>query len=122
MTLWIVACQAPLSIKFSRQEYWSGLPFPSPGDLTNPGLKSRSSTRISYRRILLPSDEYNDLGWENGKKTLWVEGTERIKPGWNTMESSSSFIWREGGASKMIRKKMGKEDWEHNEKDFSCHN
>ena len=35
----IVACQAPLSMGFPRQEYWSGLPFPSPGDLPNPGIK-----------------------------------------------------------------------------------
>ena len=35
-----VACQAPLSTEFSRQEYWSGLPFPPPGDLPNPGIKS----------------------------------------------------------------------------------
>ena len=34
--------QAPLSIGFSRQEYWSGLPFPSPGDLPNPGIEPRS--------------------------------------------------------------------------------
>ena len=34
---WTVVCQAPLSMGFSRQEYWSGLPFPSPGDLPNPG-------------------------------------------------------------------------------------
>ena len=34
-----VACQAPLSIRFSRQEHWSGLPFPSPGDLPDPGVK-----------------------------------------------------------------------------------
>ena len=40
--LWTVAHQAPLSMGFSRQEYWSGLPFPSPGDLTNPGIKQRS--------------------------------------------------------------------------------
>ena len=40
--LWIVACQAPLSLGFSRQEYWSGLPFPSPGDLPNPGIEPRS--------------------------------------------------------------------------------
>ena len=33
---WTVACQAPLSMRFSRQEYWSGLPFPSPGNLPNP--------------------------------------------------------------------------------------
>ena len=39
MTPWIVACQPPLSMEFSRQEYWSGLPFPSPGGLPNPGIK-----------------------------------------------------------------------------------
>ena len=38
-TLWSVACQSPLSMRFSRQEYQSGLPFPSPGDLPNPGIK-----------------------------------------------------------------------------------
>ena len=37
-TPWTVAYQVPLSMGFSRQEYWSGLPFPSPGDLPNPGL------------------------------------------------------------------------------------
>ena len=37
-----VSCQAPLSVEFSRQEHWSGLPFPSPGDLPNPGIKPRS--------------------------------------------------------------------------------
>ena len=36
------ACQAPLSMEFSRQEYWSGLPCPSPGDLSDPGIKPRS--------------------------------------------------------------------------------
>ena len=39
---WTVACQAPLSMGFSRQEYWSGLPFPSPGDLADPGIRSGS--------------------------------------------------------------------------------
>ena len=38
-TPWTVAYQAPLSSGFSRQEYWSGLPFPSPGDLPNPGIE-----------------------------------------------------------------------------------
>ena len=37
-TPWTEACQISLSMEFSRQEYWSGLPFPSPGDLPNPGL------------------------------------------------------------------------------------
>ena len=39
MTIWTIACQAPLSMDFSRQEYWSGLPFPSPGDLSNSGIE-----------------------------------------------------------------------------------
>ena len=39
---WTVACQAPLSMGFSRQEYWSGLLFPSPGDLPNPGTEPKS--------------------------------------------------------------------------------
>ena len=41
-TPWTVACQAPVSMGFSRQHYWSGLPFPSPGDLPKPGIKPRS--------------------------------------------------------------------------------
>ena len=41
-TPWTIACQAPLSMEFSRQEYWSGLPFPSPGDLPDPGIEPRS--------------------------------------------------------------------------------
>ena len=39
-TPWTIACLAPLSLVFPRQEYWSGLPFPSPGNLCNPEIKS----------------------------------------------------------------------------------
>ena len=42
LTPWTVAYQAPLSMGFSRREYWSGLPFPSPGDLPNPGVEPGS--------------------------------------------------------------------------------
>ena len=38
-TQWTITCQAPLSMEFPRQECWSGLPFPSPGDLPNPGME-----------------------------------------------------------------------------------
>ena len=41
-TLWTVAPQAPLSLGFSRQEYWSGLPCPPPGDLPDPGVEPAS--------------------------------------------------------------------------------
>ena len=44
VTPWTVAHQAPLSTRFSRQEYWSRMPFPPPGDLLNPGIKPRSLT------------------------------------------------------------------------------
>ena len=43
-TLWTVACKAPLSMEFSRQEYWSGLSCPSPRHLPNPGIKPLSLT------------------------------------------------------------------------------
>ena len=52
-TPWTVACQAPLCMGFSRQEYWSGLPFPSPGDLPDPGTEPRS---LSLQTCSLPSE------------------------------------------------------------------
>ena len=42
VTPWTVACQVSLPMGFSGQEYWSGLPFPSPGDLSDPGIEPRS--------------------------------------------------------------------------------
>ena len=52
-TPWTVACQGPSSMGFSRQEYWSGLSFPSPGDLPNPGIEPRSS---ALQADYLPSE------------------------------------------------------------------
>ena len=48
----MVACQAPLSVGFFRQEYWSGLPFPSPGDLPNPGTEPVSPVSLHCRWVL----------------------------------------------------------------------
>ena len=42
MCAWTAACQAPLSMEFRRKEYWNGLPFPTPGDLPDPGIEPRS--------------------------------------------------------------------------------
>ena len=42
VTLWTVARQAPMSLEFSKQEYWSGLPFPPPRDIPNPGIQPAS--------------------------------------------------------------------------------
>ena len=46
-TSWTVACQALLSMRFPRQEYWSGLLFPSPGDLPDPGIKPASTAFLA---------------------------------------------------------------------------
>ena len=52
--LWAVACQGPLSTGFSRQEYWSGLPCPPPGDLPNPGIKPASPGSLALQVDFLP--------------------------------------------------------------------
>ena len=48
-----ITCQAPLSMGFSRQEYWSGLPFPSPGDLPDPGIEPRSPANLLHCKQIL---------------------------------------------------------------------
>ena len=70
-TLWTVAYQVPLSMGFSRQEYWSGLPFPSPGDLPNPGIEPRS---LTLQADTLPSEPpgKNPLIKPNTDETLTV--------------------------------------------------
>ena len=51
---WTVAHQAPLSMGFSRQEYWSGLPFPPPGDLPDPGIEPMSLSLLNWQKGSLP--------------------------------------------------------------------
>ena len=69
-TPWTVACQASLSMGFSRQEYWSGLPFPPPGDLPDPGIEPGSpafqadSLSLSHLESPLP-----DLANEKSENT-----------------------------------------------------
>ena len=66
-TPWTVAHQAPLSVGFSRQEYWSGLQFPSPGDLLDPGIKPGSA---HCRQTLLLSD----TGLEEAQAGIKIAG------------------------------------------------
>ena len=54
MTPWTVAHQVPLSMGFPRQEYWSGLPFPYPGDLPDPGIEPRSSALQAVSVLIEP--------------------------------------------------------------------
>ena len=51
---WTLAHQAPLPMKFSRQEYWSGMPFPSPGDLSSPHLLPRQADFYHKRHLGSP--------------------------------------------------------------------
>ena len=81
-TPWTVAYQAPLSMEFSRQEYWSGLPFPSPGDLPNPGIEPRSP---ALQADALPSEPPGKLEhfWGGIWKLLsfllkWCGGTSSL--------------------------------------------
>ena len=52
-TQWTVALQAPLSMGFSRQEYWGGLPFPSPGDLPKSGIEPTSLIGLLHGQLVL---------------------------------------------------------------------
>ena len=58
MTPWTVAHEAPLSMGFPRQEYWSGLSFPSPGDLLDPGIKPQAPARVLLQANPLPSEPH----------------------------------------------------------------
>ena len=62
---WTVAYQASPSMGFSRQEYWSGLPFPSPGDLPHPGIKPKSP---ALQADALPSEPPEKLGYNSMKQ------------------------------------------------------
>ena len=75
MTPWTVPCQAPLSMGFSRQEYWDGLPFLSPGDLPDPGIKP-GSPKLQEGSLLFepPGNSGEFIGRTDAKAealTLW---------------------------------------------------
>ena len=55
-TLWIAVCQAPLSMGFFRQEYWSGLPFPPLGNLLDPEIDPTSFVSAAFQADSLPSE------------------------------------------------------------------
>ena len=64
-TPWTIALQVPLSMGFSRQEYWSGLPSPPPGDLPNPGMEPLSLSLLYWQAGSLPLAP-------PGKPDVWV--------------------------------------------------
>ena len=80
VTLWSVACQAPLSMGFSQQEYWSGLLYSPPGDLPNPGIVPISlmsvwiGRRVLYHKHHLgsPIELYHPLKALSKRDQSWV--------------------------------------------------
>ena len=84
-TLWTVARQVPLSLGFSRQEYWSGLPRLSPGDLPDPGIKpeslmspARAGGLFTLARLGRPEQGESNTGGEE-KSRAWVKGVNTIR-------------------------------------------
>ena len=78
--LWTVVCQAPLSMGFSRQEYWSGLPFLSPGDLPNPGVKPGS-----------PALQADSLATELQEKLRGSISLAKLRALWSYVVSANIF-------------------------------
>ena len=82
VTLWTVACQTPLSVGFSRQEYWSGLLCPPPGDLPDPGIEYASPciSRIPGRFSTSEPRRKPEHQFRHCKRTCWSWQSEfRIK-------------------------------------------
>ena len=75
VTPWTVAHQASLSMGFSRQEYWSGLPFPPGGDLPNPGIEPMSP---ASQAVSLPAEPSGRLPWLNILTSCPASGTSGI--------------------------------------------
>ena len=79
-TPWTVAYQVPPSMEFSRQEYWSGLPFPSPGDLPDPGIKPRSPTlQADALPTEPPGKPIIGKGGQQTQTSFWSQGTYVIE-------------------------------------------
>ena len=112
-TPWTVGSQAPKSIEFSRQKYWSGLPFPSPGDLPNPGTKPTSP---ALQADSLPTEP---LGKPNSSLSIlyilyidWSSGTKEsnqfekdLPPSMiKTKDANSEFspLWLVGFGSRSL--------------------
>ena len=95
VTPWTEAYQAPRSMGFSRQEYWSGLPFPSPGDLPNPGIEP-SSPALQTDALLSEPLEKPVAESEEELRSLLVKVKEESEKSWlkaQHSENEDHGIW-----------------------------
>ena len=81
MTPWTAAHQAPQSMGFCRQEYWSGLPCPPPGDLHNPGIKLRSPELWADSLPAEPEGKPKDTGVGSLSLLQWIFPTQELNWG-----------------------------------------
>ena len=89
VTPWTVAHQAPPSMGFSRQEYWSGLPFPSPGDLPDPGIKPRSPTfQADALTSEPPGNLHRTIQFRFFSNTEWGVGLDYHDIVWFALETN----------------------------------
>ena len=72
VTIWTVACQSLLSMGFSRQEYWSGLPWPSPGDIPDPGIEPTSPAALALQANSLLLSHQGRPGSFDWLLKIWV--------------------------------------------------
>ena len=129
VTPWTVAHQAPPTMGFSRQEYWSGLPFPSPGDLPNPGIEPRSPTLYAdailshqgslriYSRILTQMFcklYKNGVGGSNLKlqrqvREVWNYSGKQLREyklgQWQWAEKGGNWCWEKPGMLVEVKEK-----------------
>ena len=82
MTPWTAAHQVPLSMRLSRQGYWSGSPFPSPGDLPNPGIEPRSPALQADSLLTEPREEPKQIH----------RGDQKVHRGWDDTHRKSTGI------------------------------
>ena len=104
-TLWTLDHQAPLSMGFSRQEYWSGLPCPPPGDLPNPGIELMSLTSPALAgRFFTTSTTWEtlDITAFNFLHYMLIEGRrrrgDRRWDGWMASPTRWTWVWARSGS------------------------
>ena len=90
-----VACQAPLSVEFSRQEYWSVLPLPSSGDLPNPRIEPGSSALQAYSLSSEPSGKHFLLHFAVNLKLFWKKklSTKKTKKATAENVQGGAGVW-----------------------------
>ena len=97
-TLWTVARQAPLSMGFSRQEYWSGLPYHSPGDLPGPGIERVSPAIVGRFFTTVPKFHYI---LEPNRTSQPIP--KRPKAGSVSPDTADNFLSRKKGGNVMLQ-------------------